>query len=95
MLASMYLVTVDNMLRAAKARTRTQTRSPFGVVVTATTDASSMQASCKHHASLMQADTFYMQATIWRIAGVQVLARLEVFKSPPKYPYYNINKEAS
>ena len=36
----------------------------------------------------MQADTFYMQATIWRIPGVQVLVRLEVFKNPPEYSYY-------
>ena len=74
----------------APVRVRVPPTPPGGAA-----DASSMQASCKPHASLMQADTFHMQATIWRIAGVQALARLEVFKSPPKYPYYNINKEPS
>ena len=57
--------------------------------------ASTLQALCKHPASPLQADTFYLQATIWHIAGVQVLARLQVFKSPPKCLYYNINKELS
>ena len=37
--------------------------------------ASTLQVLCKHPASPLQADTFYLQATIWRIAGVQVLAR--------------------
>ena len=57
--------------------------------------ASTLQALCKHPASPLQADTFYLQATIWRIAGVQVLGRFLVFKNPPKCLYYNINKELS
>ena len=72
------------------------------VEVSATTYASSMQRSCKHPASALQAPckpfasryilpASHNMAHCWRTSFSSFL----VFKHPPKCPYYNINKELS